>query len=53
MAGMLSHLVEAGSHLPITLLHADLDENSFALRRQVLDDIQARTARSPSRRTRA
>jgi nitric oxide dioxygenase len=24
MAGMLSHLVAAGSHLPITLLHADL-----------------------------
>jgi nitric oxide dioxygenase len=41
MAGMLSHLVAAGSHLPITLLHADLDEASFALRRQVLDDVQA------------
>jgi nitric oxide dioxygenase len=39
MAGMLSHLATAGSHLPITLLHADTDEASFALRRQVLDDI--------------
>jgi nitric oxide dioxygenase len=39
MAGMLSHLVEAGSHLPITVLHADVDEASFALRRQVLDDV--------------
>jgi nitric oxide dioxygenase len=41
MAGMLSHLVTAGSHLRIMLLHADLDEGSFALRRQVLDDIGA------------
>jgi nitric oxide dioxygenase len=41
MAGMLSHLRVAGSHLPITLLHADLDERSFALRRQVLDDLAA------------
>jgi nitric oxide dioxygenase len=40
MAGMLSHLTAAGSHLPITLLHADVDEESFALRRQVLDDIR-------------
>jgi nitric oxide dioxygenase len=38
MAGMLSHLTAAGSHLPITLLHADLDEESFALRDQVLQD---------------
>jgi nitric oxide dioxygenase len=37
---MLSHLATAGSHLPITLLHADVDEESFALRRQVLDDIR-------------
>src|SRR4051794_29675567 len=41
MAGMLSHLVEAGSHLPITVLHADLDEGSFPLRQQVLDDVRA------------
>src|SRR3954451_16245406 len=40
MAGMLSHLAAAGSHLPITLLHADLDEGSFALRQQVLDDVR-------------
>lgn len=39
MAGMLSHLVEAESRLPITVLHADLDEASFALRRQVVSDV--------------
>ena len=41
MAGMLSHLVAAGSHLDVTFLHADLDESSWALRRQVLDDVRA------------
>jgi nitric oxide dioxygenase len=41
MAGMISHLVKAGSHLPIMLLHADHNEDSFALRRQVLNDIAA------------
>jgi nitric oxide dioxygenase len=41
MAGMLSHLAAAGSHLPITLLHADVDEASFALRHQVLEDLRA------------
>ena len=40
MAGMLSHLTAAGSHLPITLLHADVDEASFALRSQVLEDLR-------------
>jgi len=40
MAGMLSHLAAAGSHLPVTLLHADADERSFALRGQVLEDIR-------------
>jgi nitric oxide dioxygenase len=40
MAGMLSHLTAAGSRLPITVLHADVDEESFALRRQVLDDVR-------------
>ncbi|TFV88195.1 hemin transporter [Blastococcus sp. CT_GayMR20] len=40
MAGMLSHLTAAGSHLPITLLHADVDEASFALRHQVLEDLR-------------
>jgi nitric oxide dioxygenase len=39
MAGMISHLAAAGSHLPITLLHADVDESTFALRRQVLGDV--------------
>ena len=39
MAGMLSHLAAARSGLPITLLHADLDEASFALRRQVVTDV--------------
>ncbi|WNB84776.1 globin domain-containing protein [Cellulomonas sp. ATA003] len=41
MAGMLSHLVAAGSHLQIRLLHADADETSFALRRQIVDDVAA------------
>jgi len=41
MAGMLSHLVQAGSRLPVMLLHADLSEDRFALRRQVLSDITA------------
>ncbi|GAB3347760.1 globin domain-containing protein [Modestobacter lapidis] len=41
MAGMLSHLTAAGSGLPITLLHADAAEESFALRHQVLADVRA------------
>lgn len=41
MAGMLSHLVAAGSHFDVRVLHADVDEESFALRRQVLDDVRA------------
>jgi len=41
MAGMLSHLVAAGSDLPVLVLHADADEQSFALRQQVLDDVRA------------
>jgi nitric oxide dioxygenase len=41
MAGMLSHLVKARSRLPVMLLHADFNEDRFALRRQVLDDIGA------------
>jgi nitric oxide dioxygenase len=40
MAGMISHLVTAGSHLDVTLLHADLDESSWALRQQVVDDVK-------------
>jgi nitric oxide dioxygenase len=40
MAGMLSHLVNAGSHLDVTFLHADADEGSWALRGQVLDDVR-------------
>jgi nitric oxide dioxygenase len=40
MAGMLSHLVAAGSHLPVRVLHADRDERSFALRGQVLADVR-------------
>jgi len=39
MAGMLSHLAAAGSHLQIMLLHADHNEESVALRGQILDDI--------------
>jgi len=46
MAGMLSHLAAAGSHLPITLLHADVDEASFALRHQVLEDLATLTGGS-------
>jgi nitric oxide dioxygenase len=41
MAGMISHLTAAGSHLDVTLLHADLDESSWALRQQVVDDVKA------------
>ena len=41
MAGMISHLATAGSHLPITFLHADADEASFALRNQVLEDLRS------------
>src|SRR4051795_3616192 len=41
MAGMLSHLAAAGSHLSITVLHADLNEQSFPLRQQVLDHVRA------------
>jgi nitric oxide dioxygenase len=41
MAGMLSHLAAAGSRLAVTLLHADVDEASFALRDQVLGDLRA------------
>jgi nitric oxide dioxygenase len=41
MAGMLSHLVTAGSGLSITLLHADTGEGTFALRRQVVSDVLA------------
>ena len=41
MAGMLSHLVAAGSRAQVRVLHADADEESFALRRQVLDDVRA------------
>jgi nitric oxide dioxygenase len=41
MAGMLSHLVAAGSHAQVRVLHADLDEESFALRQQVRDDVRA------------
>ena len=41
MAGMLSHLVTAGSHIDVRMLHADLDEESMALRQQVLTDVRA------------
>lgn len=40
MAGMLSHLVAAGSRLDVRVLHADLDERSFALRQQVFTDVR-------------
>jgi nitric oxide dioxygenase len=41
MAGMLSHLASARSFLPVMLLHADHNEESFALRGQILGDIAA------------
>jgi nitric oxide dioxygenase len=41
MAGMLDHLRAAGSRLPVTMLHADWNEKSFALRRQVAECVQA------------
>jgi nitric oxide dioxygenase len=40
MAGMLSHLVNAGTRLDVRMLHADVDEGSFALRQQVLSDVR-------------
>jgi nitric oxide dioxygenase len=40
MAGMLSHLAAAGSRLPITVLHADVDEASSPLRQQLLYDVR-------------
>ncbi|BCY08310.1 globin domain-containing protein [Actinoplanes sp. L3-i22] len=39
MAGMISHLVAAGSRLPVMLLHADTSEATFPLRRQIVDDL--------------
>ncbi|GAB1640634.1 globin domain-containing protein [Krasilnikovia sp. MM14-A1259] len=41
VAGMLSHLAAAGSAARVMVLHADVDERSFALRRQVVGDIAA------------
>lgn len=41
MAGMLSHLVASGSRREVTVLHADVEESSFALRRQIDRDIAA------------
>ena len=49
MAGMVSHLVAAKSGLSITLLHADVDEASFALRRQVVTDVLALKQRGAAR----
>jgi nitric oxide dioxygenase len=40
MAGMLSHLVTAGSRLEVRVWHADVDESSWALRHQVFDDVR-------------
>src|SRR3954469_23291450 len=39
MAGMVSHLVAAGSRLDVTVLHADAEETAFPLRRQIVDDL--------------
>ena len=40
MAGMLSHLVKAGSQRQVMLLHADDSPESFPLRRQVAQDLE-------------
>jgi nitric oxide dioxygenase len=39
MAGMLSHLVKAGSQRKVLFLHADASEETFALREQVVSDL--------------
>ena len=39
MAGMLSHLVKAGSQRKVLFLHADASEETFALREQVGSDL--------------
>lgn len=41
MAGMLSHLVKAGSQRKVAFLHADDSPGTFALRNQVTADIAA------------
>jgi nitric oxide dioxygenase len=41
MVGMVSHLAAAGSRLPITVLHADVDDAHFPLRDQLLYDIRS------------
>jgi len=41
MAGMLSNLVAAGSQLPVHLWHADHEEATFPLRKQVFEDLRA------------
>jgi nitric oxide dioxygenase len=40
-AGMLSHLVNAGTQVPVRVLHADVSEAAFALRTQVEKDVIA------------
>jgi nitric oxide dioxygenase len=39
MAGMLSHLVKSGSARKVRVLHADTSAETFALRRQVQEDL--------------
>ncbi|MBD8043386.1 hemin transporter [Arthrobacter sp. Sa2BUA2] len=39
MAGMISHLVQSAATRPVTLLHADKSEQTFALRDQVRADL--------------
>ena len=41
MAGMLSHLVKSGSKRTVAVLHADNSADTFALRRQIKDDLAA------------
>lgn len=40
MAGMLSHLVASGSQRKVAMLHADNSVDTFALRRQIQDDLR-------------
>ncbi|MBX0301555.1 hemin transporter [Cryobacterium sp. 1639] len=41
MAGMLSHLVKTGSQRKVTMLHADNSADTFALRRQIREDLSS------------
>lgn len=46
MAGMLSHLTKAESDLRVRLLHVDVSQDTFAMRRQIEQDIERLTGAS-------